>query len=277
MRDDKAWMRSAVPEDGPEPPKLDTTVACSARVNNYWQGGKDHFAADRAAADRARAAFPEPARSRPAGGPWRRRVTRFLVINGGIRQFLDLGAGLPAGEMFHQMAEVLRPGCRVVYVDHDPMVLAHARALRPQADPACGFLDADIRHTGTVLAGAARTLDLGQPVAVVLSSVLHLIPRCRPPFAMVAELMSAVPAGSYLVIAHPSSDIRPEASTRMAASLNESVAQKRTYRDHEQVTRFFDGLDLVEPGVVPLPQWRPDSADEASAPTMAWAGVGRKR
>ncbi len=181
MRDDKAWMRSAVPEDGPEPPKLDTTVACSARVNNYWQGGKDHFAADRAAADRARAAFPSLPEAVRAGGPWRRRVTRFLVINGGIRQFLDLGAGLPAGETFHQMAEVLRPGCRVVYVDHDPMVLAHARALRPQADPACGFLDADIRHTGTVLAGAARTLDLGQPVAVVLSSVLHLIPDAAGP------------------------------------------------------------------------------------------------
>jgi hypothetical protein len=261
-----------------KPPKLDTTVAYSARVNNYWQGGKDNFEADRVAADQALAAFPGLPAAIRAGGPWRRRVTRFLVTEGGIRQFLDLGAGLPAGETIHQMAEALQPGCRAVYVDHDPMVLAHARALLPVPGPgpACGFVEADIRDTDAVLAGAAGPLDLGQPVAVILSSVLHLIPDADHPQAMVARYLAAVPAGSYLVIAHPSSDIQPEASAGMAASLNESVAQKRTYRDHGQVTSFFAGLDLVEPGVVPLPQWRPDSAEEASAPTMAWTGVARK-
>jgi SAM-dependent methyltransferase len=275
MQDSKEWMRSGRPA-GPKPRKLDTTVAYSARVNNYWQGGKDHFAADRAAAERARAAFPGLPEAVRAGGPWRRRVTRFLVIEGGIRQFLDLGAGLPAGDTIHQMAQALRPGCRVVYVDHDPMVLAHARALRPEPDASCGFVEADIRDTGAVLAAAAATLDLSQPVAVIASSVLHLVPAADDPYGMVGRYTGAGPAGSYLVIAHPSSDIRPEASAGMAASLNEAVAQKRTYRDHAQVSRFFAGLDLAEPGVVPLPQWRPDSAEEASAPTMAWAGVARK-
>jgi len=263
-----------VPDD--KPPRLDTTVAYSARVNNYWQGGKDNFAADRAAAEQAVAAFPGLPAAVRAGGPWRQRVTRFLVTEGGIRQFLDLGCGLPAGDTVHQMAEALQPGCRAVYVDHDPMVLAHARAQLPGPGPSCGFLEADIRDTGAVLGGVAGPLDLAQPVAVILSSVLHLIPDTDQPYDMVARYLAAVPAGSYLVIAHPSSDIRPEASAGMAASLNESVAQKRTYRDHGQVSQFFAGLDLVDPGVVPLPQWRPDSAEEASAPTMAWTGVGRK-
>jgi hypothetical protein len=261
---------------GPEPSSLDTSVAYSARVNNYWQGGKDNFAADRAAAEGALAAFPGLPAAIRAGQPWRRRVTRFLVVDGGIQQFLDLGTGLPVGETIHQMAEAAQPGCRAVYVDHDPMVVAHARALLPPVGPACGFLEADIRDTGEVLAGAAQTLDFSQPVAVILSSVLHLIPDSDDPYGIVSRLMDGTPAGSYLVIAHPSSDIRPQASAEMAASLNESVAQKRAYRDHAQVSRFFAGLDLVEPGVVPLPQWRPDNDDEARAPTMAWAGVGRK-
>jgi S-adenosyl methyltransferase len=272
VRDDKEWMRAGYPEEGR---KLDTAVAYSARVNNYWQGGKDNFAADRAAAEQALAAFPGLPEAVRAGQPWRRRVTRFLVTEGGVRQFLDLGTGLPAGETIGQMAEALRPGCRAVYVDHDPMVVAHARALL-SADPSSGFLEADILETGTVLAGAARTLDFGEPLAVILSSVLHLIPDSADPYGMVSEFMDGTPAGSYLVIAHPSSDLRPEASAGMAASLNRTVAQKRTYRDHAQVSRFFAGLDLVEPGVVPLPKWRPDSEAGASAPTMAWAGVGRK-
>jgi len=276
VRDEKEWMRSGSRGAGPEPSSLDTSVAYSARVNNYWQGGKDNFAADRAAAEGALAAFPGLPAAIKAGQPWRRRVTRFLVVDGGIRQFLDLGTGLPVGETIHQMAEAAQPGCRAVYVDNDPMVVAHARALLPQARPACGFLEADIRDTGEVLAGAAQTLDFGQPVAVILSSVLHLIPDTDDPYGMVSRYTGSTPPGSYLVIAHPSSDIRPDASAGMAASLNQSVAQKRTYRDHARVSRFFTGLDLVEPGVVPLPQWRPDTKDEARAPTMAWAGVGRK-
>ena len=126
-----------------------------------------------------------------------------------------------------------------------------------------------------MLAAAAQVLDFGQPIAVILASVLHLIPDPDDPYGLVSQYMDSTPAGSCLVIAHPSSDIRPAASAGMAASLNESVAQKRTYRDHAQVSGFFAGLHLAEPGVVPLPQWRPDSEHEARAPTMAWAGVGR--
>jgi hypothetical protein len=248
-------------EAGPE------ATAYSARVNNFWQGGRDHGAADRAAGEQALAEFPELAAAVRAGGPWRRRVVRFLVATGGVGQFLDLGAGLPAGETIGEMAAALRPGCRVVSVDHDPAVAARAGD---------GFVLADIREAGQVLAAAGQTLDLGQPVAVILSSVLHLIPDADDPWDLVARYLAAVPGGSYLVIAHPSSDLRPEASAGMAARLNRSVAQQRAYRDHAQVSRFFAGLDLVEPGVVPLPRWRPDSEEEARAPTMAWAGVARK-
>ena len=276
MQDDKAWMGAGPAGHSPQPSSLDTAAAYSARVNNYWQGGKDHFAADRAAAEEALAAFPDLATAVRAGQPWRRRVTRFLVTEGGIGQFLDLGTGLPAGETIGQMAGALRPDCRTVYVDHDPMVVAHARALLPRHPASCRVVEADIRDPAAVLAAAAATLDLGQPVTVILASVLHLIPDADDPYGMVSRYLDRTPAGSYLVIAHPSSDLRPEASAGMAASLNKAVSQQRSYRDHAQVSRFFAGLDLVEPGVVPLPRWRPDSEEEAGAPTMAWAGVGRK-
>ena len=178
MQVHEAWMRAGFPAGGPESPKLDTTVAYSARVNNYWQGGKDNFATDRAAADRALAAFPDLPAAVRAGQPWRKRVTRFLVAEGGIRQFLDLGAGLPAGQTIGQLAEARQPGCRTVYVDHDPMVLTHARALLPQPGRSCGFVEADIRDTGKVLA-AARVLGFGQPIAVILSTA-NTRPRPRP-------------------------------------------------------------------------------------------------
>jgi hypothetical protein len=133
-----------------------------------------------------------------------------------------------------------------------------------------------LRDTGTVLTTAAQTLDLTEPVAVLLVSVLHLIPDTDDPYAIVSRLMRATAPGSHLVIVHPSSDIRPEASAQMAANLNQMVAQQRTYRSHGEVSRFFGGLDLVEPGVVPLRQWRPDTAEEAAIPTLAWCGVAGK-
>jgi hypothetical protein len=281
MARDDAWLRQAGRADRGEDDtgvsKLDTKVAYSARVNNYWRGGKDNFAADRAAAEAAVKAFPALPEAVRAGQVFRERLARYLIAETAVRQFLDLGTGLPTGETIYQIAESLAPGGRVVYTDNDPMVLSHARALLTDGAPgSCAYLDADVRDTAAVLAAAAQTLDLTEPVAVILVSVLHLIPDTDDPYAIVSRLMEATAPGSHLVIVHPSSDIRPEASAQMAANLNAMVAQKRTYRSHDQVSRFFAGLELVEPGVVPVPQWRPVTADEAAVPTLAWCGVARK-
>jgi S-adenosyl methyltransferase len=282
MAQDDAWLRRTGGGGGPGPGqpagiKLDTSVAYSARVNNYWRGGKDNFAADRAAAEQAIQAFPELPEAVRAGQVLRGRVARYLVGQTGVRQFLDLGTGLPPAPTIYQIAEPLAPGCRCVYTDNDPMVISHARALLTGGTQgSCAYIQADLGDTSAILAAAAQTLDLAEPVAVIGVSVLHLIPDADDPHAIVSRLMAATAAGSHLFIVHPSSDLRPEASAKMAANLNRTVAQKRTYRSHAEVVRFFDGLDLVEPGVVPAPQWRPDTAEEAAAPTMAWCGVARK-
>jgi hypothetical protein len=281
MAGDDAWLRQAGRadrcEDDAGAAKLDTKVAYSARVNNYWRGGKDNFAADRAAAEQAVKAFPALPEAVRAGQVFRERVARYLVAETAVRQFLDLGTGLPTGQTIYQIAESLAPGGRVVYTDNDPMALTHARALLTSGAPgSCAYVDADLRDTAAVLTAAAQTLDLTEPVAVILVSVLHLIPDTDDPYAIVRRLMRATVPGSHLVIVHPSSDIRPEASAQMAASLNQLMAQQRTYRSHDEVSRFFGGLDLAEPGVVPVPQWRPETADQAAVPTLAWAGVARK-
>jgi SAM-dependent methyltransferase len=256
---------------------LDTRVAYSARVNNYWHGGKDNFAKDREAAEQALEAFPELPVAVRAGVRFRVRAVTLLVREQGARQFLDLGTGLPAGDPVHRIAQGLAPESQVVYVDNDPMVLSHARALYASTpEGACGYVDGDVRDTGAILAGAGRTLDFAAPVAVFVSSLLHLIPDADDPYLIVRRVMDAVAPGSHLVIVHPASDIRPEASAGMAARLNRLVAQQRTYRGQAEVTRFFDGLELLPPGVVPVPRWRPESELEARAPTMAWCGVARK-
>jgi hypothetical protein len=263
----------------PRPPNgdLDTKVAYSARVNNYWHGGKDNFARDREAAEQAMEAFPELPVAVRAGVRFRAKAVTMLAGEHGLRQFLDLGTGLPAGQAIHQIAQQVAPQSRVVYVDNDPMAISHARALFTSGpEGSCGYVHGDVRDLDEVLAEAGRTLDFSQPVAVFLASLLHLIPDADDPYGIVRRVMSAVPVASYLVIVHPASDIRPEASTDMASRLNRLVAQKRTYRNQAQVTAFFDGLRLVPPGIVPVPRWRPDSEMQAKTPTMAWCGVGRK-
>lgn len=268
----------------PEKPECsDTTaeftpaVAYSARVNNYWQGGKDHFAADRQAAELATDAFPGLPAAVRAGAGFRQRVIRYLTGNG-VRQFLDLGCGLPAGEPPHAMAQALAPESRVFYVDSDPMVITHAQALytsTPEGD--LGFLHADVRATSRVLDAAAGTLDFSQPVAIIMVSLLHLIPDDDEARTLLKTVVGAAAPGSYLVLVHPASDIRPEASGTMQSRLNNLVAQKRNYRDRAQVTAFFNGLTMVDPGVVQPPAWRPHSEDDAKIPTIAWSGVARKQ
>ena len=259
------------------PAAVDTSVAHIARVYDYWLGGKDNFAADRAAAQRVIAAYPDIVLSARANRAFLARVVRYLVREAGVRQFLDIGTGLPAADNTHEVAQGQAPQCRVVYVDNDPVVLAHARALLASGpDGATAYVDADLRNPDTILAEAAQLLDFSRPVAVMLVAILQHIRGQDDPYQIVARLLTGVPPGSYLGLSHPARDIQAQAMAEIADAMNELIAEKVTFRTRAEVARFFDGLELVEPGVVPAPRWRPASAAEAATPTVMWAGVARK-
>ena len=239
------------------PALFDTSVPHIARVYNYWLGGKDHFAADRDLAERFIAADPEVIAGVRANRAFLGRAVHFLAAEARIRQFLDIGTGIPTTNNTHEVAQRAAPDSRIVYVDNDPIVLAHARALLT-SDPAgaTDYIDADLRNTGAILAQAARTLDFGRPVAVMLMGILQCIPDEDDPRAIVAALMDGVPPGSYLAISHPASDVHAEARAG-AALLNEGLATPVTFRTRAAIARFFDGLELVEPGVRSCGRRRP--------------------
>jgi hypothetical protein len=261
---------------GAERASFDTSVAHIARVYDYWLGGKDNFAADRAAAEQAIAAWPDIVWSVRANRAFLARAVRYLAGEG-IRQFLDIGTGIPAANNTHEVAQSVAPESRVVYVDNDPVVLAHARALLTSGPHGVtSYVDADLRDTRRVLSAAAGTLDFSRPVAVMLMAILQHVGDADDPYAIVATLLGALPAGSYLALSHPASDIEAEAQGEMAERLNQTMAEKVTMRDRAQVTRFFDGLELVEPGLVRVPEWRPESELEARSPAGLWGGMGRK-
>ncbi len=256
---------------------FDTGVAHIARVYDYWLGGKDNFAADRAAAEQAIAAYPDIVFSVRANRAFLARAVRYLAGEAGIRQFLDIGTGIPATNNTHEVAQSVAPESRVVYVDNDPIVLAHARALLTSGPHGVtSYVDADLRDTGRVLTAAAGTLDFSRPVAVTLMAILQHIDNAENPYAIVATLLDALPPGSHLALSHPAADIDAEAQGKLAERLNQAMAEKVTLRDRAQVARFFDGLDMVEPGLVRVPQWRPASELEARSPAGLWGGVGRK-
>ncbi len=256
---------------------LDTSVAHPARVYDYWLGGKDNFAADREAAERVLAVTPGLRFRVRANRAFLGRATRFLAADAGIRQFLDIGTGIPSGDNTHEVAQRAAPDARVLYVDNDPIVLLHAQALlRSTPQGATDYLQADLREPGRILDRAADVLDLGQPVAVMLLGVLHLISDAEDPWAIVARLMAAMPAGSYLAISHPAIDIgRGQADAQR--TYNERVSTPQTLRTRDQVARFFTGLELVEPGLVQVHQWRPDPDDfTPEGVVSAHGAVGRK-
>ena len=261
-----------------EQKRLDTSVAHSARVYNYWLGGKDNFAADREAAERALAVLPGLRFAVQANRAFLARSVRFLARDAGIRQFLDIGTGIPTASNTHEVAQSAAPQSRIVYVDNDPVVLNHARALLTSAPGgACAYLEADLRDPDTILAGAAQTLDFSRPVALMLIGILHLIEDEDDPPALIWRLMAGLPPGSYLTISHPASDIKPEETKTVKNELDQSMAQRSSYRTREQVTAMFAGLELVDPGITTVARWRPDSEIEALSPTFAWAGVALKR
>jgi len=248
-------------------------------VYDYWLGGKDNFAADREAAEEAIAANPGIVADARANRAFLARSVRFLDRERGVRQFLDIGTGLPSCPNTHEVAQSADPAARVVYVDNDPIVVAHARAMMvSDPDGSCDCVDADLRDPAVILKAAGRTLDLDRPVALLLLLILHLIPDADGPEDVVRSLLAGLPEGSYLVVSHPASDIRPDSVAEMTRRMNQRLkGPKATVRDRDQVLRFFDGLELLEPGVVEPPQWRPDPGDPVLPDVTIWCGAGRKR
>jgi S-adenosyl methyltransferase len=269
---------TVVPDDGsPEPPEIDTSVAHQARVYDYLIGGKDNFAVDRQVGDMVLQANPDLALAARANRAFLGRAVRFLASEAGIRQFLDIGTGIPSANNTHEVAQAVAPESRVVYVDNDPIVLTHARALLTSApEGRTAYLDADARDPDTILARAAETLDFSQPVAVMLLSILQVI---DDPYALTSRVLRAVPEGSYLAISVPASDIQEEAQAEWTRRVAGDIPGATIgLRSQAEVTRFFDGLELVEPGVVPVNQWHPGPDGPKPAHALpSWGAVGRKR
>jgi S-adenosyl methyltransferase len=277
--------RSAVqPEPGPEEPDdtagtaIDTTVPHSARIWNYWLGGKDHYPVDRAAGDQFSQVFPAIVSIARVSRHFLARSIRYLAAEAGIRQFLDVGTGLPTVDNTHEIAQRVAPEARIVYVDNDPLVLAHARALLTSTpEGATAYIDADLGEPDKIMARAAKTLDFTQPIALILNGILGHVPDTGEARSIVHRLMDALPSGSYLSLMDGTSVIAGAAAAEAQQDYNESGALPYVLRAPEEIASFFDGLELVEPGVVSCPQWRPDPTPFGSpAEVDAFGGVGRK-
>lgn len=263
------------------PPGVDPSVPNPARVWNYWLGGKDNFQVDREVGDQTLLALPVVGMLARADRAFLGRAVRYLAGEAGVLQFLDIGTGIPTANNTHEVAQAVAPEARIVYTDNDPVVLAYARALLTSTAPGkTDYIDADLREPGKIIAAAAQTLDFSQPIAVLLLAILGFISDSADPHAIVARLMDALPRGSYLVISHPAAGISDEMA-EAARIWNERSPYQITLRTPADITRFFDGLELLDPGLVQLPQWRPDAAAlsiSSSSGTVVphYCGVGKK-
>jgi S-adenosyl methyltransferase len=257
---------------------FDTSKPHQARIYDHLLGGKDNYAADRAAAEEMLKAYPDTAFTARANRAFLGRAVRYLTQEAGIRQFLDIGTGIPTAGNTHQVAQSIAPETRVVYVDYDPVVLAHARALLTSSEAgATEYIDADLRDTDSILTQAAELLDFTEPVAVTMLTILHAIPDSDNPYAIVAKIIDAVPVGSYLAVTHMAADlITPEELQGLYDSLNGKAQQQFQWRTREETARFFAGLDLVEPGLVRVNEWRPEPGTADTRKSGMWAAVGRK-
>jgi O-methyltransferase involved in polyketide biosynthesis len=258
-------------------PGLDTSVANSARMWNYWIGGKDHFLADREAGERVLAAMP----ALPLVARLLRRFLSTAVEElsaAGIRQFLDIGTGLPTADNTHELAQRAAPESRIVYVDHDPVVIRHAQALlTSSAAGETDYIQADLRDWATISAAARRTLDFSQPVAVLLIAVVHFILDAENPHELISQIVADLAPGSYLVIAHAASDIEADTAAAMASTYNATSSLTITPRDRATVTRLFDGTELTGSGLVPLAQWwGAEQAAPDGSGLSCYCGIGRK-
>jgi hypothetical protein len=264
----------AVPHDGEERemPGFDVKVPTPARVWNYWVGGKDNFAADREAGEQILEAMPTLRAIAQLSRRFLIDVVHDLAAEQGIRQFLDIGTGLPTADNTHDVAQRAAPDARIVYADYDPVVLTHARALLTSTpEGQTDYIQADVRDPEAILAAAKRTLDFSKPVAVILIFVMHFVPDDEDPYDVVRRLMEPLPPGSYLVMGHAASDIA--GMTAGANAYNDRVSAHITPRDYAGFSRFFDGLEMIGPGVAPMAQWSGASSDHG---LQAYAGVGRK-
>ncbi|WP_405877329.1 SAM-dependent methyltransferase [Streptomyces sp. NBC_01136] len=258
--------------------RIVTTRPHTARIWNYWLGGADHYEVDRAAGDRIRQLHPGIGDYARADRLFLGRAVRHLVTECGIRQFLDIGTGLPTADNTHEVAQRLAPDARIVYVDNDPLVLAHARALLTSTpEGRTDHLDEDLRNVDAILEHASRTLDLSCPVGLMLLGVVIFIGDDEEAYDIVRRLLDALPAGSHLVLSHTiTSPAMPDVDAAVAY-WNQHGTPRLTQRSPEAVLRFFDGLELLEPGVVSCSRWRPEPANEAEPPEVAMlGGVGRK-
>ncbi len=259
------------------PPEFDTGIPHSARMYDYWLGGKDNYAADRAMAEAFLERIPALRDMAKANRDFVSRATRF-VAGQGLRQFLDIGTGIPTSPNLHETAEAITPEARVVYVDNDPVVLAHARAMMAPRDPSgTAYIDADLHSPDSILTAPdlTRVLDLTQPVALMVIAVLMLIAEDDDPYAKVEVLRDALPSGSYLALTHPTGDFAPDA---MAAVTAAATAGGMTFapRTRDQVQRFIGDWEPVSPGIVPVRAWQPETEPDDPESAYYWAVVARK-
>ena len=266
--------------DSTEQSRIDTTVPHPARRYSYWLGGKDHFAADRESGDAIAARFPAVVALARANRAFLGRSVRFLAESG-VRQFLDLGTGLPAPDNTHEVAQRVAPDARVVYVDNDPIVMVHARALL-QGDPRgrTTYLEADVRDPEAILTHPSllETLDLTRPVGILLVTTLHFVHDDEQVAAVVRRLLDAVPSGSHLVITHGTMDFSTPDGVAAYEKMFAAGGTDVRARPRSAIERYFAGLEIVEPGIVPVGDWRPDGTTDrpVSADLQIYGVVGRK-
>ena len=255
-------MTGDSPGDERIPERLDTSVPHSARVWNYWLGGKDNFAADRQLGEQIAAFFPDIRSIARESRAFLGRAVRFLAEDAGVTQFLDIGTGLPTADNTHAVAQRINPAARVVYVDNDPLVLAHARALLTSSpEGATAYIDADVREPKQILGNAAvrETLRWSEPVALLLVAILHFVEDTEDPWSIVRELVAELPPGSFLVLSHATFDPLDAETIAKMNAINAPIKPAFTPRGLAAVTRFFEGLELLEPGIVSVSDWRPES------------------
>jgi O-methyltransferase involved in polyketide biosynthesis len=271
-------MTTGSPATGPSRQlPIDTTVPHSPRIWNYWLGGKDNYAVDREAGDQYRQAFPGVVDVARASRQFLIRTVRYLAGEAGIRQFLDVGTGLPTEDNTHEVAQRVAPESRIVYVDNDPMVLAHARALLVSSPAgASSYVDADVREPEQFVAAAAETLDLSRPVGLILSGIMGHIPDTERARSIVRQVLDRLPSGSYLSLNDGTSVVAGEAIEQAQQGYDDTGAVPYRLRTPEEIASFFEGLELVPPGVVTCPQWRPDADTTGPSEVDAFGGLGRK-
>jgi SAM-dependent methyltransferase len=255
---------------------IDKDIPAPARIYDFWLGGHDNFAADRIAALKVTEAAPEAPLLAIENRKFLRRVVRYLAADAGIAQFLDIGTGLPTQGNVHQIAQEITPDAHVVYVDNDPMVLAHSKALK--TGPNVAVIQSDLRDPAAILQHPVtrQVIDFSQPLAVLLIAVLHFVSNDDDPAAIVASIRDALPGGSYLAVSHVTGDIRAESAARAAVEYKK-ILPDATLRSRAEILRFFDGFDQIDPGLVPVPHWRPDKPEPVDADKV-WilGGIGRK-